>query len=75
MFPGLKGEEVCMYCWGEKCRARKTARRDESSLEGHKTDQNTAVILKNMHGTELGKNLEKSPSPVFLVLNVTFSEI
>lgn len=60
---------------GEGCRARKTGRWDESSFEGHKTDRKTALILKNMHGTELGDNLEKSPSQVFLVLNVTFSEI
>lgn len=69
------GREGCMCCWGEPCRARKTARRDESNSAGHKTGRNAVLILKNMHGTELGDNLERSPRQVFLVLNVTSFEI
>ena len=66
----LKAEgKVCMYSGEEKCRARKTARRNESNTENYKVDYIPALISEITHGTELGSNLEKSPS------QVTFSGI
>lgn len=61
--------KVYMHSGGEKCRARKTARRDESSTENYKVDYIPTLISEIMHGTELGSNFEKSPS------QVTFSGI
>lgn len=69
--------KVCVYFWGEKCRARETARQDESNMESHKMDRKTALLLESRivrkSYTKLGKNLEKSPCQVFGL--VTFSEI